>query len=74
MTWFGLVFRIWFGFLEWFDKLSFFTKFQPFSIPRTGEKVPGGEIGGAAGARISRPIIVISLESKLLNFEFCVTY
>ena len=41
--------------------------YQPFSIPRTGEKVPGGEIGGAAGARISRPIIVIRLESKLIN-------
>ena len=46
---------------------SFFTKFQPFSIPRTGEKVPGGETGGAAGARISRPILVIRLESKLIN-------
>ena len=41
--------------------------YQLFSISRTSEKVPGGEIGGAAGARISRPIIVIRLESKLIN-------
>ena len=32
-----------------------------------GPKVCGGVIGGAAGARISRPIIVIRLESKLIN-------
>ena len=32
-----------------------------------GSKVCGGVNGGSAGARISRPIIVIRLESKLIN-------
>ena len=36
-------------------------------IPGTVENFVLGVNGGSAGARISRPIIVIRLESKLIN-------
>ena len=51
------------------EKRIFFlhVKFDALSIPQCGPKVCGGENGAAAGARMSRLTLVISLESKLIN-------
>ena len=43
------------------------AKFDALSIPQSGPKVCGGENGAAAGARMLRLTLVISLESKLIN-------
>ena len=69
---FGLVWYSWLG-LAWFGCFNF-EKRQFLNISQRlgfsllkGPKVCGGVNGGSAGARISRPIIVIRLESKLIN-------
>ena len=71
MVWYGMVLQgiFWFG-LILFEKKDFFflhVKFDALSIPQCGPKVCGGENGAAAGARMSRLTLVISLESKLIN-------
>ena len=69
MGWFGIHGLVWFGLVVLnFEKWQFLNIKQRLGLSLLkGPKVCGGVNGGSAGARISRPIIVIRLESKLIN-------
>ena len=77
LVWYGMVRygMVWYG-LVLFKKnretSCLNAKFYAPWIPRSGPKVCGGENGGAAGARMSRLTLVISLESKLINYSLVV--
>ena len=72
LVWYGMVWydTVWFGLVlkkKNRETSCLNAKFYALWIPRSGPKVCGGENGGAAGARMSRLTLVISLESKLIK-------
>ena len=67
--WYSMVWFSWFGLVFW-NRMINLASVQNCSLFRyleLVEKFVVGGNGGSAGARISRPIIVIRLESKLIN-------